>query len=96
MFKRKRTDRTVRETDENHEHTAIIQSLSPYLNDNDRAKWWREWQAAEAEFEQSPFLRVVSFANEVCRVHGLNQKIRRNIRDSLCKSLLINSNHTAA
>lgn len=96
MFKRKRANKAVQETNENHEHAAIIESLSPYLDDKDRAKWWQKWQADEAEFAQSPFLRVVSFANDVCHAHGLDQKTRRSIRDSLCNSLLINSSHTAA
>ncbi len=96
MFKRKRTARAIQGADENHEYTAIIQSLSPHLNAKDHAKWWKKWLADQAEFEQSPFLRVVSFTNEVCKAHGLDRKTRRGIRDSLCESLLINSNHTAA
>ncbi len=96
MFIRKRAKRAVRGADENHEYTAIIRSLSPHINDKDHAKWWKKWQADEVKFEQSPFLRVVSFTNEVCKAYDLDKKTRREIRDSLCKSLLIDSNHTAA
>ncbi len=96
MFTRKRTKRTVRGAHENPEYTAIVQSLSPHLNNDDHAKWWRKWQADQLEFQQSPFLRVVSFANEVSQAHGLDHKTRRKIRDSLCKSLLTGSKHTAA
>jgi hypothetical protein len=96
MFKRKRTKRAFPEADDNKEHRAIIQALSPHLEEKDHAKWWRKWQADQVEFEQSPFLRVVSFATDVCQAHGLDQKTRREIRDSLCKSLLTNRNHTAA
>jgi hypothetical protein len=96
MFKRKRAKKAVRGVDENYEYKAIVASLSPHVSDKDHAKWWQKWQADQAKFEQSPFLRVVTFADEVCQAHGLDQKTRRQIRDSLCKSLLIDSNHTAA
>ncbi len=96
MFKRKRARRVISEDNADHEYSAVIQSLSPHLKDKDHAKWWDRWQADQMEFEQSPFLRVVSFTNEVCQAHGLDRKTRRRIRDSLCKSLLLNSNHDAA
>ncbi len=96
MFKRIRTKRTSPEGDNNSEYSAIVESLLPHLSASECTAWYKRWKAGQENYKDSPFLRVVTFTNDVCETHELGKTTRRAIRDALCKSLLLDRNHHAA
>ncbi len=96
MFKRIRAKKSSPEGADTQEFQAVMDSLMPHMTADECAEWYERWEAGASNYEDSPFLRVVTFTNEVCKARNLGKTARRAIRDKLCKSLLVDRKHHAA